>query len=284
MNRENLEKSNHEYWGKRSLSYSDVNKEELSGTQHVKWQALLDEEIRKVFHSKRQDIKILDIGAGPGFISIILSELGYKVIAADFSKEMLAEAEKNYEDFVRSGNMGQADDADGCDEEIAKNIEFREEDATELSFPDESFDVVFSRNLTWNLPDPEKAYREWLRVLKKGGCLLVFDANWYAFLRDEEKRREYEEDRKNVAARGMDDYNIGENFNVMDEIADRLPLTGIDRPKWDADLLRRFGIEDITTNTDAGGMVYSEKELINYASTPLFMVKAIKPFSTVTGR
>lgn len=274
MNSVDLKKSNHEYWGKRSLSYSDVNKEELSGTQHMKWQALLDEEIQKVFHSKRQDIKILDIGAGPGFISIILSELGYKVIAADFSKEMLAEAEKNYEDFVRSRNMGQADDADGCDE--AKNIEFREEDAMELSFPDESFDVVFSRNLIWNLPDPEKAYREWLRVLKKGGCLLVFDANWYAFLRDEEKRREYEEDRKNVAARGMDDYNIGENFNVMDEIADRLPLTGTDRPKWDADLLRRLGIEDITTNVDAGSMVYSEKELINYASTPLFMVKAVK--------
>ena len=274
MNSVDLKKSNHEYWGKRSLSYSDVNKEELSGTQHMKWQALLDEEIQKVFHSKRQDIKILDIGAGPGFISIILSELGYKVIAADFSKEMLAEAEKNYEDFVRSRNMGQADDADGCDE--AKNIEFREEDAMELSFPDESFDVVFSRNLTWNLPDPEKAYGEWLRVLKKGGCLLVFDANWYAFLRDDEKRREYEEDRKNVAARGMDDYNIGENFNIMDEIADRLPLTGTDRPKWDADLLRRLGIEDITTNVDAGSMVYSEKELINYASTPLFMVKAVK--------
>ena len=276
MNSVDLKKSNHEYWGKRSLTYSDVNKEELSGIQHEKWQALLDDEIQKVFPSKRQDIKILDIGAGPGFISIILSELGYKVTAADFSKEMLAEAKKNYQAAVQPANISRAGDADGYDGKTVHNIEFRTEDAMELSFPDESFDVVFSRNLIWNLPDPEKAYREWLRVLKKGGCLLVFDANWYAFLRDEEKRREYEEDRKNVAARGMDDYNIGENFNVMDEIADRLPLTGTDRPKWDADLLRRLGIEDITTNVDAGSMVYSEKELINYASTPLFMVKAVK--------
>jgi ubiquinone/menaquinone biosynthesis C-methylase UbiE len=276
MDSENLKKSNHEYWGKRSLTYSDVNKEELSGIQHEKWQALLDEEIQKIFPSKRQDIKILDIGAGPGFISIILSELGYKVTAADFSKEMLAEAKKNYHAAVQLANISRAGDADGYDGKTVHNIEFRTEDAMELSFPDESFDVVFSRNLTWNLPDPEKAYGEWLRVLKKGGCLLVFDANWYAFLRDEKKRREYEEDRKNVAARGMDDYNIGENFNVMDEIADRLPLTGINRPKWDADLLRKLGIDDITTNTDAGSMVYSEKELINYASTPLFMVKAVK--------
>ncbi|MCR5012540.1 MAG: methyltransferase domain-containing protein [Lachnospiraceae bacterium] len=271
-----MKKTNHEYWGKRSLTYSDVNKEELSGIQHEKWQALLDDEIQKVFPSKRQDIKILDIGAGPGFISIILSELGYNVTAADFSKEMLAEAEKNYQAAVRSADIGRAGDADGYDGKTARNIEFRTEDAMELSFPDESFDVVFSRNLTWNLPDPEKAYREWLRVLKKGGCLLVFDANWYAFLRDEEKRREYEEDRKNVAARGMDDYNIGENFNVMDEIADRLPLTGTDRPYWDVSLLGRLSIEDITINLDAGNRVYSEKELVNYASTPLFMLKAVK--------
>ncbi len=276
MNREDLEKSNHEYWGKRSLTYSDVNKEELLGEQHRKWQDLLDEEIQKVFYSKRQDIKILDIGAGPGFISIILSELGYKVTAADFSKEMLAEAEKNYQTAVGSGNMRVASDTEDNNEENSGNIEFKVEDAMNLSFPDECFDVVFSRNLTWNLPDPKKAYGEWLRVLKKGGCLLVFDANWYAFLRDEEKRRAYEEDRKNVAARGMDDYNIGENFSVMDEIADRLPLTGINRPMWDADLLRKLGIDDITTNTDAGSIVYSEKEMINYASTPLFMVKAVK--------
>lgn len=264
MNDKELKKSNHEYWGKRSLSYSDVNKEELSGIQHKKWQFFLDEEIQKIYPGMRQDISILDIGAGPGFISIILSELGYKVTAADFSKEMLAAAEKNYRAAVRSENMKQW------------TIEFRIEDAMNLSFPDESFDVVFSRNLTWNLPDPEKAYREWIRVLKKGGCLLVFDANWYAFLRDEEKRREYEEDRKNVAAKGMEDYNIGENFYVMDEIADRLPLTGADRPKWDIDLLKGLGIEEVTADTDVGTVVYSEKELINYASTPLFMVKAVK--------
>ena len=282
MNDKELKKSNHEYWGKRSLSYSDVNKEELSGIQHKKWQFFLDEEIQKIYPGMRQDISILDIGAGPGFISIILSELGYKVTAADFSKEMLTEAEKNYRAAVRSENMNQADGAEGCGfyggcgREFDWTIEFRIEDAMNLSFPDESFDVVFSRNLTWNLPDPEKAYREWIRVLKKGGCLLVFDANWYAFLRDEEKRREYEEDRKNVAAKGMEDYNIGENFYVMDEIADRLPLTGEARPKWDIDLLKGLGIEEVTADIDVGTVVYSEKELINYASTPLFMVKAVK--------
>mgnify|MGYP000370505004 CR=1 FL=1 len=42
------------------------------------------------------------------------------------------------------------------------------------------------------------AYKEWLRVLKKGGKLLNFDANWYGYLYDDKKREAYENDRKNV--------------------------------------------------------------------------------------
>ena len=51
-------------------------------------------------------------------------------------------------------------------------------DAMELSYADETFDVVITRNLTWTLPDIQKAYKEWHRVLKKGGLLLNYDANY----------------------------------------------------------------------------------------------------------
>ena len=47
-------------------------------------------------------------------------------------------------------------------------------DAENLRFADESFDVVISRNLTWTLPDVKSAYREWVRVLKKGGHTFEF--------------------------------------------------------------------------------------------------------------
>ena len=46
--------------------------------------------------------------------------------------------------------------------------------AEELTFAPESFDVIVSRNLTWNLHDPKKAYQSWERVLKSGGLLLNF--------------------------------------------------------------------------------------------------------------
>ncbi len=155
---------------------------------------------------------------------------------------------------------------------LADSIEFTRQDAMNLSFEDGLFDVVVSRNLTWNLPDPEKAYGEWVRVLKKEGVLINFDANWYGYLEDAELRRAYEEDRVNVAAAGEEDYNIGENFDVMEELAYKLPLTSKQRPAWDVDVLGQMGISDIVSDSNVGKTVYSDKELLNYSSTPMFLV------------
>ena len=44
--------------------------------------------------------------------------------------------------------------------------DFQVMDAEHLTFQDESFDVVISRNLTWTLPEAAQAYKEWSRVLK----------------------------------------------------------------------------------------------------------------------
>lgn len=255
-----LSERNYEYWLKRAKGYSEVNKEELAGIQRSTWAELLDGEILKHFGisgSDRSSISILDIGAGPGFLSIILTELGYHVTAADMAETMIEEAK---------GNAG----------ELSSRISFCRENAMDLSFADLSFDVVISRNLTWNLPDPEKAYSEWLRVMKNKGLMLVFDANWYAFLVDENKKAEFDDDRKNVASLGLEDYNIGENFDIMDEIARCLPLTGADRPEWDESIFTKLGVSHISITGDIGSVVYSEKEKVNYASTPMFMIKVVK--------
>lgn len=260
MDTDNIHQRNHAYWLDRASGYSEVNQEELEGIQRSTWSKLLDEEIRELFQireDQRDRIRILDIGAGPGFLSIILCELGYRVTAADYAETMLEEAKKN------AGLL-------------AEQICFCTEDAMDLSFAEASFDVVISRNLTWNLPDPEKAYREWLRVLKKGGLLLIFDANWYAYLNDEEKRQAYENDRANVKDQGYEDFNIGENFDTMERIAADLPLTGVARPAWDENVFRELGVKSVLSVEDIGSRVYSEKEKLNYASTPMFMVKVIK--------
>lgn len=283
-----LTRKNHEYWLHRASGYSEVNQEELAGVQRGNWSAFLQQEIREAFPGRTPgEIRILDIGAGPGFLSIILAEMGYQVVAADFAERMLEEAYAN----AKASLPEIAEDLweDGEEEEwkarkrgylrsasLGGEISFRQENAMSLTFPEGSFDVVLSRNLTWNLPEPETAYRDWLRVLKTDGLLMVFDANWYRYLVDSEKKHAYDKDRERVAEKGLGDYNIGENFDQMEEIARSMPMTERIRPAWDQDLLRRYGAKDISVAEDIGQRVYSEKEKVNYASTPMFMVKAKK--------
>lgn len=283
-----LTRKNHEYWLHRASGYSEVNQEELAGVQRGNWSAFLQQEIREAFPGRTPgEIRILDIGAGPGFLSIILAEMGYQVVAADFAERMLEEAYAN----AKASLPEIAEDLweDGEEEEwkarkrgylrsasLGGEISFRQENAMSLTFPEGSFDVVLSRNLTWNLPEPETAYRDWLRVLKTDGLLMVFDANWYRYLVDSEKKHAYDKDRERVAEKGLGDFNIGENFDQMEEIARSMPMTERIRPAWDQDLLRRYGAKDISVAEDIGQRVYSEKEKVNYASTPMFMVKAKK--------
>ena len=283
-----LTRKNHEYWLHRASGYSEVNQEELAGVQRGNWSVFLQQEIREACPGRTPgEIRILYIGAGPGFLSIILAEMGYQVVAADFAERMLEEAYAN----AKASLPEIAEDLweDGEEEEwkarkrgylrsasLGGEISFRQENAMSLTFPEGSFDVVLSRNLTWNLPEPETAYRDWLRVLKTDGLLMVFDANWYRYLVDSEKKHAYDKDRERVAEKGLGDYNIGENFDQMEEIARSMPMTERIRPAWDQDLLRRYGAKDISVAEDIGQRVYSEKEKVNYASTPMFMVKAKK--------
>ena len=99
MNEEIIQQ-NYVYWQNRASGYSEVNKEELTGVQRKNWTSFLTAEINKKFPDKKPgDIKVLDVGAGPGFISIILAEAGYDVTAFDFSESMLNEAKENAGDI-----------------------------------------------------------------------------------------------------------------------------------------------------------------------------------------
>ena len=90
---------------------------------------------------------------------MLLAKEGYQVTGVDLTPDMVENART-------------------LAEEEKTDCEFFVMDAENLRFADESFDVVISRNLTWILPDVKSAYREWVRVLKKGGIFLNFDANY----------------------------------------------------------------------------------------------------------
>ena len=251
---------NKEYWTGRASGYSEVNRHELSTEQRQRWKNCLREELTQHFSDRAlADLRVLEVGTGPGFFAILLCELGCNVTAIDLTPAMLAEAKEN------AGPL-------------ASEIQFMEMNAEALHFMDKSFDLVISRNLTWNLPHPQRAYAEWVRVLKKGGILLNFDANWYAYLFDEDAQAAYDKDRANSAEQGVWDQNVeaeGENFDVMEDIARRVPLSKIARPAWDLQQLASLGLKAGADET-VWKRVWSEEETISFASTPMFLVRGRK--------
>jgi ubiquinone/menaquinone biosynthesis C-methylase UbiE len=258
VSRQTILSENKSYWTGRAASYSEVNQLELATQQRRKWSDCLHAEIVRQFPGRApESLRVLEVGTGPGFFAILLRELGYDVTAIDLTPAMLTEAKKN------AG-------------ELAGKIRWMEMNAEALDFADASFDVVVSRNLTWNLPHPDKAYAEWTRVLKSGGLLLNFDANWYAYLFDDEAQAAYDRDRVNSAEQGVWDQNVGENFDVMEDIARRVPLSSIHRPDWDLAQLRGLG-QHAEADEKIWQRVWSEEEKLNFSSTPLFLVRAKKP-------
>ena len=242
------------YWSTRTEGYSEVNQKELAGIQKNAWLKVLQEQFPAC---PKEQIRILDIGTGPGFFPRILAEQGYHVTAVDYTQEMIEKAKEN--------TVGLED-----------HISFHQMDAQNLDFSNSSFDVVISRNLTWNLEKPIQAYKEWYRVLDTEGKLLNFDANWYAYLYDEEQRQAYEQDRQNVESQQLDDHYLCTDIDRMERIAYQMPLSAEKRPEWDIQVLREIGFEQIHTDKQIWKSVWSEEERLNYQPTPMFMITAVK--------
>lgn len=163
---------------------------------------------------------VLDVGCGPGFFSVLLARLGYEVTAVDYTENMLAEARKNAAHY-------------GVD------IDFRRMDAQKLDFEDGIFDLVISRNVLWNLEQPEQAYREWLRVLKPNGTVMNFDGNFYYYVTDAEYGDRTRWEHKHMQ---------GINANSIDRIGEHLPMARRLRPEWDVQELQKLGAKEVCSN------------------------------------
>jgi ubiquinone/menaquinone biosynthesis C-methylase UbiE len=182
---------------------------------------------------------------------MLTAEMGHKVTATDCTQNMLLEAQNNLE-------------------QLGLRAEYVLMDSHALSFADDSFDLILCRNLTWTLRDPQTAYREWHRVLKPKGRLLVFDANWNLRLNDPEWQARYladmaEAERRGIHRRGHVDPAEGER------IAKDLFLSSRLRPHWDAGALIDAGFKEIFINMDISDLVRDEDDKVLYRSTPMFL-------------
>ena len=207
------------YWDLRADGYSATIHEELAGAAGETFRSAL-----RAAMPKGERLDCLDMGCGPGFFTLLLNADGHNVTSADYSPDMLERTRRNCAEAGFEARTVRAD-------------------AQALPFADDSFDFICSRNLVWNLEDPERAYREWLRVLRPGGHMFVFDGNYYLHYTD----AAYQAAREAAAGgnRPGGHSTKGVDPAPIDEIARTLPLSSKARPDWDEETLARIGFEDI---------------------------------------
>jgi ubiquinone/menaquinone biosynthesis C-methylase UbiE len=58
------------------------------------------------------------------------------------------------------------------------SVRFQQGDATQLTFADASFDIVFCRYLLIHMADPMRVVREMMRVVRPGGYVVAFEADF----------------------------------------------------------------------------------------------------------
>lgn len=106
---------------------------------------------------------LLDVGAGPGTITVDLARRVGSVTATEIGDEQLALSRE----LAASS---------GC-----SNVSFSVEDVHDLSFDDDSFDIVHAHQVLQHVADPVQALREMARVTRPGGVVGVRDSDYSGF-------------------------------------------------------------------------------------------------------
>ncbi len=101
------------------------------------------------------DMRVVDVGAGTGFLAIGLAPLVARVHCVDASAAMLDQARRNLAAHA--------------------NVRYHVSDGERLPLPDASVDAVVANMYLHHAPDPARALGEMARVLRPGGRLVLTD-------------------------------------------------------------------------------------------------------------
>ena len=113
-------------WTEDSGDYDDMIQKQLSNKRTVSYWT---KELKRLLGP--EPLRILEVGCGPGFMSIIAARLGHDVKAIDGSSGMVEKARRNMRQYHQQ-------------------VEICEEDGVTLPLEQEqSYDVILSRDAVW---------------------------------------------------------------------------------------------------------------------------------------
>lgn len=139
------------YWDVDAATYDNSRGHHpRSATELAAWSAA----IRRLLPSP--PARVLDVGAGTGFLTLLCARQGYEVTALDLAPRMLARL---------------------ADKAAQEELEVRTVEGDASSPPTEGFDVVVERHVLWTLPDPARALDGW-RKAAPTGRLVLFESVW----------------------------------------------------------------------------------------------------------
>lgn len=221
------------YWDRQSAIWREEKEEAwiLPETQY--WL-----EYFKLLRAHLPGNKVLEVGTASGYFANIMYLAGYEVTAIDLSTKMITEAK----DVSKS---------------LGSSIRYKVMNAQNLLFPQKTFDLVFTRLMTWTIPNVEKFYSESFNVLKPGGLLLNFDGDFGSICFTREGHEKYPE-------------GIMEQANI---IKSKLEISKYKRPQKDIELLEKIGFKQIMTDKKAQNRILHQ----NPNADSLFQLTARKP-------
>jgi ubiquinone/menaquinone biosynthesis C-methylase UbiE len=147
MKIENVRKHLREKWNGEQSEYDSIAAHRINAPEEIElWRGILSK--------YPKSLRLLDIGVGTGFVSLIAAELGLNVTAVDWSESMMGQARS------KAAERG-------------LTIDFVTAATEELPFAENVFDIVVSRHVMWTLADPESAFRQWHKVLAPDGAAIA---------------------------------------------------------------------------------------------------------------
>lgn len=231
------------YWSLRAETFDTQPGHEIfSEDERAAWHALFRKHL-----GEGEGRAALDLACGTAVISHLLDDLGFKVTGLDWAEPMLERAR------AKAKARG-------------RQIRFLMGDAERTMEDDATYDVITNRHLVWTLVDPPACFREWHRVLKPGGKLLIVDGDFVNTSRLTRLLKTVTRlaSRLGLARDAMHGAPNSDMAETHNRILSRVHFSGGAHAPAVADLLREAGFAKITIDQNMGAIHKAQRKNFSF--------------------